>query len=125
MTDQPGNEVAWTDVEYYLERGLATTLRMNGLATPRVDYVVASHDIALHVELGPHQRPPRSTLPVIRIDQVAKGRRMARIRTSDPTLLGDFHDLLCAVANRIVEHNRSLDEAFAETVRAWTALVHR
>ncbi|WP_245687322.1 PD-(D/E)XK motif protein [Streptacidiphilus griseoplanus] len=118
--------MAWTDIEYYLDRGLATTVRMNGLARPRVDYVVTPHDVALQVELGPHQKPPRSGLPMILIDQVAvEGRRMARIRTSEPLLLRDFHDLLCAVADRIVHHHNGLDEAFAETVRAWTALMNR
>ncbi|WP_063805793.1 PD-(D/E)XK motif protein [Streptomyces sp. NRRL F-5122] len=123
---RPDPEVAWGDIEYYLDRGLATTVRLNGLARPRVDYVVAAQDIALHVELGAHQRPPRSALPMIRIDQVAvEGLRMARIRSVDPSLARDFHDLLCAVAHRIVEHHHSLEEAFAETVRAWSALLNR
>ncbi|MCP2308511.1 PD-(D/E)XK motif protein [Kitasatospora paracochleata] len=118
--------MAWSDIEYYLERNLATTLRMNGTAAPRVDYVVTPHDIALHVELGSHEQPPRSDFPMVRVDQISsEGRRMARLRIADAALRRDFHDLLCAVADRIVRQDRSLAEAFGETVQAWTALLRR
>lgn len=123
-TDRP--TMPWSHVEYYLKEGLAATLRMSALEATRVDYVIFGQEIALQVELAPRQHPPRSTLPMIRIDQVLDdGRRMARIRTTDPALLRDFHDLLCAIASRIVDHGHPLDIAFAETVQAWSALISR
>lgn len=128
MTDSHSSpiDVSWSDIEYYLDRSLATTLRMNGTAAPRVDYVVTPHEIALHVELGSHEQPPRSAFPMLRVDQISfEGRRMARLRIADAALRRDFHDLLCAVADRIVRQDRSLDEAFGETVSAWTALLRR
>ncbi len=51
--------------------------------------------------------------------------RLARISTTQVTLMRDFHDLLTAVADRIVTHGRTLDQAFEETVRAWSALLSR
>lgn len=51
--------------------------------------------------------------------------RMARISTTQVALMRDFHDLLTAVADRIVTHGRTLDQAFEETVRAWSALLSR
>jgi len=128
MTDdlRIGAEVSWSNVEFYLDHALAAQIRLNGMANPRVDYVVAGGSVELHVELAPHERPPHSPLPLVTVDQVSEeGRRMARIRTTDPSLQRDFHDLLCAVADRIVKGRQTLGEALAETVRAWTALVRR
>ncbi|MYT71531.1 MULTISPECIES: PD-(D/E)XK motif protein [unclassified Streptomyces] len=118
--------IPWSQVAYYLERGEATTYPLG--TDPSVEYAVGhgGEPIALHVGLGPRQRPPRTTLPMIRIDQILEnGARKARIRTTDPALLRDFHDLITAIADRIVTHGRTLDQAFAETVRAWTALLGR
>lgn len=121
--------VPWTEVEYFLGRGQATTFPLSPRAThPQVSYVVGhgGRDIALHVELDRRQRPPRSTLPTIRIDQIAeRGMRLARISTTQVALMRDFHDLITAVAERIVTHGRTLPQAFEETIRAWSALLSR
>ncbi|GAA2229042.1 hypothetical protein GCM10010232_14020 [Streptomyces amakusaensis] len=127
MTDGP--HVPWQSVEHYLGENQATTYRLSApSAHPEVSYVVGDGDsgIALYVELDRRHRPPLSPLPSIRIDQIAeRGMRMARIRTTQAALVRDFHDLLNAVADRIVTHERTLDQAFGETVRAWSALLDR
>ncbi|MGW5634095.1 PD-(D/E)XK motif protein [Streptomyces sp. NPDC003832] len=128
MTDGP--HVAWTEVEYFLGQGQATTFPLSPpSARPQVSYVVGrgGRDIALLVELDRRHRPPRSSLPTIQIDQIKDraGMRLARISTTQVTLMRDFHDLLTAVADRIVTHGRTLDQAFEETVRAWSALLSR
>jgi hypothetical protein len=62
----------------------------------------------------------------VRVDQVAHaGRRWARLTTPQPELLRDFHDLLLAVADRIICGGQKLDEAFSETVHGWSALLGR
>ncbi|WP_328894169.1 PD-(D/E)XK motif protein [Streptomyces sp. NBC_00236] len=124
MTDGPF--VPWTSVEHFLGANQATTYRLSApTAHPEVSYVVGDgHEIALHVELKSRHRPPKSPLPMILIDQIAeRGMRMARIRTTQAALVRDFHDLLNAVADRVVTHGRTLDQAFGETVRAWSALL--
>ncbi|MFF9451397.1 PD-(D/E)XK motif protein [Streptomyces flaveolus] len=127
MNDGP--HVPWSEVEYFLGRGQATTFPLSARSSrPQVSYVVGhgGRDIALHVELDRRQRPPRSTLPTIRIDRIAeRGMHLARISTTEVGLMRDFHDLLTAVADRIVAHGRSLEQAFAETVRGWSALLSR
>ncbi|WP_121747179.1 PD-(D/E)XK motif protein [Streptomyces sp. E2N166] len=127
MNDGP--HVPWSEVEYFLGRKQATTFPLSARsAHPQVSYVVGhgGRDIALHVELDRRHRPPRSTLPTIRIDHIAEqGMRLARISTTEVALMRDFHDMLTAVADRIVAHGRSLDQAFAETVRGWSALLSR
>ncbi|MFI6465407.1 PD-(D/E)XK motif protein [Streptomyces sp. NPDC050538] len=127
MTDS--KYVPWAEVEYFLGKGQATTFPLSRPSShPEVSYVVGHGglDIALHVELDRRHRPPRSSMPTIRIDQIAeRGMRLARIRTTQITLMRDFHDLLSAVADRIVTHGRTLDQAFAETVRAWSALLNQ
>ncbi|MGW8352943.1 PD-(D/E)XK motif protein [Streptomyces wedmorensis] len=131
MTDPTtGSTLAWSTVEHYLGEGLGTSYRLStGDGHPVVSYEVGhgGRDIALFVELGRNQRPPRSPLPAVVIDQVAVGRglRMARIRTNQVELMREFHDLLIAVADRIVTKNRSLDRAFAETVDGWSSLLGR
>ncbi|MFE0653044.1 PD-(D/E)XK motif protein [Streptomyces sp. NPDC059534] len=131
MTDPTtGPALAWSTVEHYLGEGLGTSYRLStGDGHPVVSYEVGhgGHDIALFVELGRNQQPPRSPLPAVLIDQVAVGRgvRMARIRTTQVELMREFHDLLLAVADRIVTKNRSLDRAFAETVDGWSSLLGR
>ncbi|MER5381431.1 PD-(D/E)XK motif protein [Streptomyces sp. NPDC002688] len=124
-----GKYVPWTDVEYFLGKGQATTFPLSpASAHPEVSYVVGhgGRDIALHVELDRRRRAPRSSLPTIQIDQIAdRGMRLARIRTTQIALMRDFHDLLSAIADRIVAHGRTLDQAFEETIRAWTALLNR
>lgn len=127
MTDQP--YVPWRSVEHYLGENQSTSYRLSAPSThPEVSYVVGNdgREIALYVELERRHQPPRSPLPSIRIDQIAeRGMRMARIRTTQAALIRDFHDLLNAVADRIVTHDRTLDQAFGETVRAWSALLDR
>ncbi|MFD3483359.1 PD-(D/E)XK motif protein [Streptomyces sp. NPDC058665] len=126
MTDEPF--VPWRAVEYYLGENQATSYRLSApSAHPEVSYVVGGNEeIALYVELDSRRKPPTSPLPLIRIDQIAeRGMRMARIRTTQAALVRDFHDLLNAVADRIVTHERTLDQAFGETVRAWSALLER
>ncbi|WP_425833289.1 PD-(D/E)XK motif protein [Streptomyces fractus] len=129
MTESRGvarSWIPWSEVSYYLGRGQAATFPLG--IDPSVEYVVGhgGEHIALHVGLGPRQQPPRTTLPVVRIDQIREnGVRKARIRTTDPSLVRDFHDLISATADRMVTHGRTLDQAFAETIRAWTALLGR
>ncbi|MFJ1746052.1 PD-(D/E)XK motif protein [Streptomyces sp. NPDC088116] len=127
MTDGP--YVPWRSVEHYLGENQSTSYRLSApSAHPEVSYVVGDggHEIALHVELDRRHKPPNSPLPLVRIDQIAeRGMRMARIRTTQAALVRDFHDLLNAVADRIVTHDRTLDQAFGETVRSWSALLNR
>ncbi|MFJ2675215.1 PD-(D/E)XK motif protein [Streptomyces sp. NPDC087525] len=127
MADGP--YVPWRSVEHYLGENQSTSYRLSGpSAHPEVSYVVGDggREIALYVELERRYKPPNSPLPLIRIDQIMdRGMRMARIRTTQATLLRDFHDLLNAVADRIVTHDRTLDQAFGETVRAWSTLLDR
>ncbi|MFD3439616.1 PD-(D/E)XK motif protein [Streptomyces sp. NPDC058685] len=124
-----GPYVPWPSVEYYLGENQSTSYRLSAPSThPEVSYVVGEggREIALYVELDRRHQPPHSPLPLIRIDQIAeRGMRMARIRTTQAALIRDFHDLLNAVADRIVTHDRTLDQAFGETVRAWSALLDR
>ncbi|MFE1909504.1 PD-(D/E)XK motif protein [Streptomyces gardneri] len=131
MTDSTtGSALAWSTVEHYLGEGLGTSYRLSsGDGHPVVSYEIGhgGRDIALFVELGRGQKLPHSPLPAVRIDQVAVGRglRMARIRTTQMELMRDFHDLLLAIADRIVTKNRSLDRAFSETVDGWSSLLDR
>ncbi|MER7520969.1 PD-(D/E)XK motif protein [Streptomyces sp. NPDC126499] len=131
MTDtETGPSLAWSTVEHYLGEGQSASYRLSAADRhPVVSYEIGDggRDIALFVELARNQQPPRSSLPAVRIDQVAvaKGLRMARIRTTQVALMRDFHDMLLAVADRIVTRNRSLDRAFTETVEGWSSLLDR
>lgn len=117
----------WSQIEHFLHAGRGTTIPLGGSTLPRVDYVVTDdRDIALHLELTPRQRLPRSPHPLIRVEEIAyDGMRMARLRTTQRHLLRDFHDLLCAVADRVVDRGRTPDQAFSETVQAWRALLDK
>ncbi|MFI9307516.1 PD-(D/E)XK motif protein [Streptomyces triculaminicus] len=117
----------WSEVEEYLASGRGVSIPLAGPQSPRVDYVVSDgHDIALHLQLGPRQRLPRSPHPLILVEEIAhEGLRMARLRTTQRTLLRDFHDLLCGVADRVTAGGRTPEQAFGETVRAWRALLER
>ncbi|QQC89473.1 PD-(D/E)XK motif protein [Streptomyces alfalfae] len=121
--------VPWSQVEQYLGAGQATTYPLSRPGSrPQVSYVIehGGRDIALHVQLVGKTRPPHATLPTIQIDQLAdRGSRFVRIRTTRADLVREFHDFLCAVADRILTHGRTLDQAYAETVRAWSALLNR
>ncbi|MEV0034560.1 PD-(D/E)XK motif protein [Streptomyces sp. NPDC050804] len=127
MTEGPF--VPWRSVEHYLGEHQSTSYRLSAPSVhPEVSYVVGDDgsEIALHVELDRRHKPPVSPLPLILIDQIGeRGMRMARIRTTQAALVRDFHDLLNAVADRIVTHDRTLDQAFGETVRAWSMLLNR
>ncbi|MFB6775615.1 PD-(D/E)XK motif protein [Streptomyces sp. NPDC056337] len=121
-------ELPWTTVEHYLGRGLGASYRLSTYDEPLVSYEIADggRGIALHVELGEHHRLPRSLLPAVRVDQIAwAGKRLARLTTPDPELLRDFHDLLLAVADRMVVDGRPLSRAFDETVHGWSTLLGR
>ncbi|WNE97914.1 PD-(D/E)XK motif protein [Streptomyces luomodiensis] len=117
----------WSQIEHFLHAGQGTTIPLAGSALPRVDYVVTDdRDIALHLELTSRQRLPRSPHPLILVEEIAyEGMRMARLRTTRRELLREFHDLLCAVADRVVDRGRTPDQAFRETVHAWRALLDR
>lgn len=131
MTEAVGSsrspELPWSTVEHYLGERLAAAYRLSDPGSrPLVSYEIGDtgRDIALYVELDRHERPPRCHLPAIQIDQVAHhGMRMARIRTTQVTLMRDFHDLLLAVADRVVANRQSLESAFDQTVRAWNELL--
>ncbi|MEU7069611.1 PD-(D/E)XK motif protein [Streptomyces narbonensis] len=131
MTDSgTAPALAWSTVEHYLGEGLGASYRLSAAdAHPVVSYEIGhgGRDIALFVELGRDRRPPRSSLPAVDIDQVAldRGMRVARIRTTQVELMRDFHDMLLAIADRIVTQNRPLDRAFSETVDAWSSLLDR
>ncbi|MFC8505394.1 PD-(D/E)XK motif protein [Streptomyces sp. NPDC057411] len=133
MTDSDSDaatSLAWSTVEHYLGEGLGASYPLSADdGHPVVSYEIGDggRGIALLVELGRNQQPPRSTLSAVRIDQVSVGQgvRMARIRTTQVALMRDFHDMLLAVADRIVTKNRSLDRAFAETVAGWSSLLDR
>ncbi|MFD3545897.1 PD-(D/E)XK motif protein [Streptomyces sp. NPDC058655] len=126
-TDSP--ELPWSTVEHYLGERQATSYRLSPSTAERaVWYEIGDggQEISLQVELDRNQQPPRSSLPAVTIDQVLRqGRRMARIHTTQVALMRDFHDLLIAVADRIVTGDRALGEAFEETVHAWGALLDR
>ncbi|MGP4002901.1 PD-(D/E)XK motif protein [Streptomyces sp. 8N706] len=117
----------WSQVEHFLHAGRSATIPLSGARVPRVDYVVMDGgDIALHLELGSRQKLPRSPHPLIQVEEIAlEGMRMARLRTTQRQLLRDFHDLLCAVADRVVDQGRTPEQAFSETVRAWRTLLRR
>ncbi|MBB5121480.1 hypothetical protein AF335_14125 [Streptomyces eurocidicus] len=121
------SRASWSEVEEYLESGLSVSFPLASSGSPRVDYVVSDdRDIALHLQLSPRQRLPRSPHPLIRVEEIAyQGLRMARLRTTQRTLMRDFHDLLCSVADRVTVGHRTPEQAFAETVRAWRALLER
>lgn len=130
MTDESGQhgwrtQASWYRVEEMLAAGQPAVVRLSGQSTPRVDYLITSDgEVSLHVELASRQRVPRSPLPLIRIDEVRDdGRRMARIRLTQQHLLRDFHDLINAIAHRVIGQGRSPEQAFLETVRAWGALL--
>ncbi|GJF20595.1 PD-(D/E)XK motif protein [Streptomyces sp. HO565] len=125
---KPPIELPWTTIEHYLGRGLAASYRLSAHDEPLISYEIADsgRGIALHVELGEHHRMPRSPLPAVRVEQIAwAGRRLARFTTSHPELLRDFHELLLAVADRMVIDGRPLSQAFDETVHGWSALLGR
>ncbi|MEU2061716.1 PD-(D/E)XK motif protein [Streptomyces sp. NPDC013455] len=115
-------------MEHYLGRGLGASYRLSAIDEPMVTYEIqdAGRGIALHVELAGRHHVPRSPLAAVRIDRVLHGgRRLARVTTSDPELLRDFHDLLLSVADRIVVDGQGLARAFDETVHGWSALLGR
>jgi hypothetical protein len=121
-------ELPWTTVEHYLGRGLGASYRLSAVDEPLVSYEIADagRGIALHVELAGRYHAPRSPLAAVRIDRVLHGgRRLARVTTSEPELLRDFHDLLLAVADRIVVDGQGLARAFDETVHGWSTLLGR
>ncbi|MEU9144340.1 PD-(D/E)XK motif protein [Streptomyces sp. NPDC048349] len=128
MTDIGGYpELPWSTVEHYLGERQAASYRLSAPTAQRaVWYEIGDggQEISLQVELDRHQQPPRSPLPAVTIDQVRRGEaRMARIHTTHVALMRDFHDLLIAVANRIITGERDLGQAFEETIQAWGRLL--
>ncbi|MEU8774044.1 PD-(D/E)XK motif protein [Streptomyces sp. NPDC048606] len=122
-------ELPWSAVEHYLGARQATSYPLSPPGAPRAvwyDIGDGGRDISLRVALDPRGRLPRSPLPAVTIDQVLRdGRRMARVRTTDVALMRDFHDLLLAIADRVVTGGRDLGRAFEETVAAWQRLLDR
>ncbi|MEU7424170.1 PD-(D/E)XK motif protein [Streptomyces sp. NPDC040750] len=115
-------------MEHYLGRGLGAGYRLSAAGDPLVSYEISDggRGIALHVELDGRHHAPRSPLSAVRIDRVLHGgRRMARLTTSEPELIRDFHDLLLTVADRIVVGGQDLSRAFDDTVHGWSALLGR
>ncbi|SFY50337.1 PD-(D/E)XK motif protein [Streptomyces sp. F-1] len=121
-------ELPWTTVEHYLGRGQGASYRLSAVGEPLVSYEVSDRGrgIALHVELTERHQAPRSPLSAVRVDNILlAGRRMVRLTTTEPELLRDFHDLVLAVADRIVVAGREPARAFDETVHGWSALLGR
>lgn len=126
-TDDPPARVTWRDVQQQLSLGLPAIFPLQSPEKPRVDYVVTDEaDICLRLELGPRGRLPHSPLPVVRVHEILVGRmRMARLSCTEPHLLRDFHDLLNAVAARVVTHGLTPRRALQSTISAWSALLER
>lgn len=128
MTDKatPG-VLEWSTVEHYLAERLAASYRLSQVAShPIVTYEIGDdgQEVALCVELERSQQAPSTRLPAIHVDRILhRGLRMARIRTTQSELTRDFHDLALSIANRIVIEGYSLDRAFNETIRSWSALL--
>ncbi|MFF7752552.1 PD-(D/E)XK motif protein [Streptomyces sp. NPDC007971] len=115
-------------MEHYLGRSLGASYRLSQVDKPLVSYEISDggRGIALHVELVGAHRAPHSPLAAVRIDCILHaGRRLARLTTSEPELLRDFHDLVLAVADRIVVEGQDLARAFDDTVHGWSALLGR
>lgn len=128
MSDPQFPGVVWSTVEERLEERMGVRYPLSGESGPKVHYNVedGGNGVSLIVELGRTQKPPRSPLSAVEVDTVFhEGRRSARFRTSRPELLRDFHDLLMAIAERIVVKGFSLERAFDATVLGWRALLDR
>lgn len=128
MTESEGlGTLEWSTVEHYLAERLAATYRLSGASRhPIVTYEINDdgQEIALCVELEGSQKAPSTRLSAIHIDRIMhRGLSMARIRTTRSELTRDFHDLALSISNRIVVKGYSLDRAFSETVRSWSALL--
>ncbi|MEV5793006.1 PD-(D/E)XK motif protein [Streptomyces sp. NPDC052192] len=124
----PSAALPWTTVEHYLGQGLSASYRLSANGKPLVSYEIADagRGVALHVELAGALSPPTSPMPAVRIDPIVhQGRRMARLTTTETDLVRDFHDLLLAVADRMVADGLAFGRAFDETVHAWSALLGR
>ncbi|MFC7218862.1 PD-(D/E)XK motif protein [Streptomyces polyrhachis] len=132
MPEQSFTGVAWSTVEEQLAQGMGVRYPLSagpGVGDgPEVVYNVEGGrtGISLLVGLERTEQPPRSPLSAVRVEAVSfEGHRMARFSTPRPELLRDFHDLLMAVAGRILVEGRSLQHAFDLTVHAWAALLSR
>jgi hypothetical protein len=126
-SDSVGPLASWRFVERFLADGQPARIRLSGTTGPRVDYVITdAGSVLLDLHLGARRRAPRSSLPAISADEIRlDGERFARIRLIDDSLLRDFHDLVIAVADRVVTHGHTPARAFADTVDAWDALLRR
>ncbi|MDN3238675.1 PD-(D/E)XK motif protein [Glycomyces tritici] len=120
--------MAWSTVEEQLADGMGVRYPLSNGTGPEVHYDVedGGDGISLLVGLDRTQKPPRSPLSAVKVDTVfLDGRRSARFSTTRPELLRDFHDLVMAIAERIVIKGASLERAFDSTVHAWNALLDR
>ncbi|MGW4245687.1 PD-(D/E)XK motif protein [Nocardia sp. NPDC004722] len=82
--------------------------------------------VVLYVELLARSAAPKSPMPAVHVDRVDhRGMIMARFRTTRSELMRDFHDLITAIADRVVRKGYPLSDAFDETIRSWSALVDR
>lgn len=128
MSDPRFPGMAWSIVEEQLAERMGVRYPLSAESHPEVYYNIedGGDGVSLLVGLERTQQPPRSPLSAVQVDTVSlEGRRMARFSTTRPELLRDFHDLLMAVAERIVIKGHSLDRAFDSTVLAWSALLDR
>ncbi|WP_435246023.1 PD-(D/E)XK motif protein [Streptomyces sp. NRRL F-5630] len=119
--------VSWTDVEHYLAHRLATSYRLSPTGAPLISYEVEDgRRLCLYVQLGATESPAKPTHEQVRVDEVRRaGLRMARLTTPLHGVERDFHDLLNAVAERMLVGGRSFERALVETLDAWEALLRR
>ncbi|WP_051179120.1 PD-(D/E)XK motif protein [Nocardia concava] len=129
MDDHLSQVLSWSDADYYMARREAVSIPLSPSGVrPAVVYEVDDNGdgVVLYVELLPRAAVPRSPLPAVHVDRVSHhGMTMARIRTTRPELMRDFHDLIAAIADRIVRDGHTLSDAFGETIRSWSALLDR
>ncbi|MEU6443643.1 PD-(D/E)XK motif protein [Streptomyces sp. NPDC047046] len=123
----PEKQVPWTNVEYYLANRLATSYRLSDAEAPSVSYEVEDGErLCLYVELGPRESAVHPSHDQVKVEEIRhRGLRMARLSTSLPGVERDFHDLLNAVADRMLVHGRPFDRALVETLEAWESLLRR
>ncbi|MFD6351876.1 PD-(D/E)XK motif protein [Nocardia tengchongensis] len=127
MDDGLSLVLSWSDVDYYLSRGEAASIVLSSPgSSPLVVYEINGDGVVLFVELVNRAALPRSPLPAVVVDRVSHhGTTMARIRTTRPELMRDFHDLIAAIADRLLRDHHTLSTAFGETIQSWSALLDR
>lgn len=120
------NFVPWENVAHYLRARQPVIFPVSSAPARVITYEVDGTDasVSLLVELARGERCPRSPSLNIEVTEVAsRGIRCARIRTTSPELIRDFHDLAFAVADRIVRDKAPLIRALRDTIRSWHRLI--